>query len=227
MKKIFLLLLCAYAPFLTACNEDVLIVPEQRTNVRIINVAGGTPALRIVQEHSGFDKTVSFGSRTPYTSVLSGRSLMFELFNPASPVRYTFLQYIFAQNAHYTIMISGNVPQPFALPLIDTLTSAGDSARIRAVQLSEISPDISFYVAVGNDTLPFRYYGRATELGYGDWTLYTGFPSGVRSLLAKDPYEDKVVGILPGLQLKAGSTYTVFSYDSAGTTQIQILEDIP
>ncbi len=197
--------------FLSSCNEGVVTFNGGDSKVRFINEVSRSQNVDILLDKSAIISNADFNKPTSYVTLTAGITQILEMRDNKDTNSFTRTLarqgYVFAIDAHYTIVARGFDRTGYLKPILDTLTSPfNDSTAIRLVNTSEqlLSGNISINGK--------KMFNRSLESA--DYTKYL-VPSAYGSVsinaLDADNKDSVVTTITATLQQK--EVYYIIIYD--------------
>jgi hypothetical protein len=215
-----LVLTLAVAVLASACSDGVITFPTpDPAQVRIVNVTQNVPVTRVI-----FDSTIVLdaarGQASQYVEIAAGRPVTFTLGSPNKIYRSN-LRYTLGGNARVILFARGdtNGLVEFRREIQDTtLPSGTPHAVIRFTHMAE-NVDKAYFVEVWSNGQ--RLMTQDFEPGISSPT-YTIIQPGTHTFEIREAGTTNVLATLTNVQLFAGLSYMLYTYD----TQTQTTDDL-
>ena len=199
---------------LVACNDGIISFPTpEPAQVRIVNTTFNVPELRVTIDSSTY-VDVSRGSASSFTQVPAGRAVKFFFGTPTKNYR-TDLRFTFGDNGRVLLFIWGDSSSVIQNRRVIQDTLLPPDATQSYVRFTHMggSTGVGFYeVDVwvnGQDKLTPEYFdpGKSSS-------QYTQLAPGTYSFEIREFGTTTVLATLPNVELKAGTSYMLYSYDA-------------
>ena len=214
MKLLVRLLLTSSCLALVACSDGVISFPTpEPAQLRIVNTTSNVPQLRVTIDSSSY-VDVARGAASDFTSVPAGRQVKFFFGSPSRNYR-TDLRFTLGGSARVLLFVWGDSSSviEYRREIQDTVLPAGTTqAFVRFTHMGG-STGVGFYevdVWVNGQTKltpdffdPGKSSAQYSQLAPGTYTFEIR-ESGTTTVLAT----------LPNVQLQAGTSYMLYSYDA-------------
>lgn len=218
------MLTLAVAVLASACSDGVITFPTpDPAQVRIVNVTQNVPVARVI-----FDSTIVIdaarGQASDYVQVAAGRPVTFTLGSPSEVFRSS-LRYTLGGNARVILFARGdtNGLVEFRREIQDTtLPSGTQHAVIRFTHMAE-NVDKAYFVEVWADGQ--RLLTQEFEPGISS-PSFTIIQPGAHTFEIREAGTTNVLATLSNVQLFAGLSYMLYTYDTQPQTTDNLTLDI-
>lgn len=211
MKR-FIPLLAFAAALMSSCSDGVITFPTpDPARVRIVNVTQNVSVARVV-----FDSTIVVdaprGQASAFTEVPAGRPVVMTLGTPTKVFRSS-LKYTLGGNARVILFAKGdsNGLVEFRREIQDTiLPTVSTKAVVRFTHMAE-NVDKAYFVELwcnGKQLMPQEF-----EPGISSPT-YTTLEPGTYSFEIREAGTTNVLATRPNVQISAGVSYMLFTFDT-------------
>ena len=222
MKSLVHLLMKVSLLTLVACNDGVISFPTpEPAQVRIVNTTLNVPMLRVTVDSSTF-VDVARGAASTFIQVPAGRAVKFFFGTPARNYR-TDLRFTFGGSGRVLLFIWGDSSSVIQNRRViqDTVLPAGTTnAYVRFTHMGG-STGAGFYeVDVwinGQTKLTPEFFDPGKSSAQ-----YTQLAPGTYSFEIRESGTATVLATLPNVELKAGTSYMLYSYDAPSPGELQL-----
>lgn len=202
---------------IVACESGVITFPTpEPAAVLIVNTTQNVPITRVTMD-STINVDVERGLASAYTEVAAGRPVTFFIGSPTMVYRDN-LRYTLGGNGRVILFVRGDTNSlvEFRREIQDTVMPAGStSSVIRFTHMAE-RVDKAFFLEVwitgGPRLLPEEY-----EIGISS-PVYHEIEPGTYSFEVREGGTTNVLAVLPNVQISAGRSYMLYTYDAAPPT---------
>ncbi len=214
MIALRLLGMCVVIVSIVGCESGVITFPTpDPAAVRIVNTTQNVPIVRVTMD-STINVDVARGLATEYTPVAAGRPITIQIGSPTTIYRDN-LRYTLGGNGRVILFVRGDTSSlvEFRREIQDTVLPPGTtSSVIRFTHMAENVVDKAYFLEVwitgGTRLLPEEY-----EPGISS-PLYHGIEPGTYSFEVREGGTTNVLAVLPNVQISAGRSYMLYTYDA-------------
>lgn len=199
------------------CESGVITFPTpDPASVLIVNTTQNVPTVRVTMD-STINVDVTRGNASAYTQVAAGRPVTFFIGSPSTVYRDN-LRYTLGGNGRVILFVRGDTNSlvEFRREIQDTVMPAGStSSVIRFTHMAE-RVDKAYFLEVwitgGPRLLPEEY-----EIGISS-PVYHGIEPGTYSFEVREGGTTNVLAVLPNVQISAGRSYMLYTFDAEPPT---------
>ncbi len=207
---------------LTACNDGVISFPTpEPARIRVVNTTVNVPTLRVTIDSSTI-VDVTRGEASSFTDVPAGRAVKFFFGSPLRNYR-TDLRFTLGGSARVLLFVWGDSTSviEYRREIQDTVLPVGTAnAFVRFTHMGG-STGLGFYevdVYVNGQTkLTQEYFDPGKSSAQ-----YTQLTPGTYTFEIRESGTTTVLATLPNVELRAGTSYMLYSYDAATPGDLQL-----